>query len=75
MTKAETKRDRARRELVEVANGMLNGSIDLLSGSRSLVRLHVQADAATYLNEVRPTLLIPKLSPDSFWTVAAATSQ
>ena len=39
------KRDRARQEIACVALGILNGSVDLLAGCRSLVRLRIEADA------------------------------
>jgi hypothetical protein len=40
------KRDAARRTALEVARGMLDGSISLISGCRSLVRLRFDAEIA-----------------------------
>ncbi len=55
MTTSDGERDRARQELIEIARGMLNGSIDSLEGCRSLVRLRVEsgAPASSAFNAVR----------------------
>lgn len=48
MTTAEANRDKARKELVELAHGMLSGSINSpIEACRRLVRLRVEAGAPT----------------------------
>ena len=44
-TTSVTNRDWARREIARVAQEILSGSIDLLAGCRSLVRLRIEAEA------------------------------
>ena len=44
MSDSVTKRDAARRTALEVARGMLDGSIPLIEGCRSIVRLRFDAE-------------------------------